>query len=359
MGLKIKTVVITGIFALLFFSGGGDVAAQQPTIVVTDAVSTQVESLTRPDALIPLTPPERGWIRITAAQSINRRAVGPRPADFTIQPRFKIVAAQGVSRVDLSPRPDLPREDPPVIRIKVTAAAGLQRVPLVDPCGVPLHDCPSRRGEPSFSLHQDSSDGATGFKIDITQITDPVTGSASSFKIGAFQTKVTYDGSCVNILDGREMDVPITDRNIDNTAGVATFDGSDASGVARPADLAHALTRLNGSANQQCRVDLELNSVADSDGNQITVPQVLTQMVQRGDARADGNVTIEDAWYIAEYLVGSREACTTVVDTTCLHSVNAASVQQDGSFDLITIADALAIAQYLTGLRDEFYNLIP
>jgi hypothetical protein len=40
-------------------------------------------------------------------------------------------------------------------------------------------------------------------------------------------------------------------------------------------------------------------------------------------------------------------------------TVNAASVQQDGSFDQVAIADALFIAQYLVGLRDESYNLAP
>ena len=63
--------------------------------------------------------------------------------------------------------------------------------------------------------------------------------------------------------------------------------------------------------------------------------------------------------FIAQYLVGLRPACTNVVDTTCLHSVNAASVRHDGAFDRNTIADALFIAQYLVGLRDGFYNLVP
>jgi hypothetical protein len=81
--------------------------------------------------------------------------------------------------------------------------------------------------------------------------------------------------------------------------------------------------------------------------------------VQRGDARADGVVDIDDARFIAEFLAGSGPACATMVDTGCLHSVNAASVRHDESADKVTIADALFIAHYLMGLRDEFYNLVP
>ena len=70
-------------------------------------------------------------------------------------------------------------------------------------------------------------------------------------------------------------------------------------------------------------------------------------------------MSIADALFIAQNLVGLRPACTDVVDNNCLHSVNAASVRQDGVFDENSIADALFIAQYLVRLRDEFYNPAP
>ena len=86
-------------------------------------------------------------------------------------------------------------------------------------------------------------------------------------------------------------------------------------------------------------------------------PQSAGFGVQRGDARSDGVINIADALFIAQYLVGLRPVCTDVVDNSCLHSVNTASVRQDAAFDEKTIADALFIAQYLVGLRDEIYNL--
>lgn len=102
-----------------------------------------------------------------------------------------------------------------------------------------------------------------------------------------------------------------------------------------------------------------MTSLNDVDGNPIAVPTVLSQTVQRGDARADGVINIADALFIAQYLEGSRDGCTAEVDTTCINSANAASVGQDGEFDQKSIADARFIAQYLVGLRDEYYNLAP
>jgi hypothetical protein len=155
------------------------------------------------------------------------------------------------------------------------------------------------------------------------------------------------------------MDFQITDPDIDNVAGVSTFGGTDVNGVSWPADLSHVLTRLSGSIDQDCQVDLEVISLDDVNGNPIPAPMVLSQIVRRGDARADGAITIGDASYIAQYLARLRHACAAEVHLDCLHSVNAASVRQDGDFDQKTIADALFIAQQLVGQRDEFYDLIP
>ena len=213
---------------------------------------------------------------------------------------------------------------------------------------------------PSFDLHQDPADGATGFKANITKVFDPNTGNDVVALLSNFRSQLTYDGTCVNILGVLAMDFPIVASSIANNSGVTTFDGSDATGVPWPSDLGHSLTRLIGSASQPCSVQIAITDLTDDGGNPIgVVPTNLTQNLRRGDARADGVINIADALFIAQYLVGLRPACTNVVDTTCLHSVNAASVRHDGAFDRNTIADALFIAQYLVGLRDGFYNLVP
>jgi hypothetical protein len=133
----------------------------------------------------------------------------------------------------------------------------------------------------ALSLHQDPADGATGLKLAVTRAFEP--GTDGVLLLG-FQSQLLYpDASanpafpvgtlCVNILDVRQMDLPITDRKIDNTAGVATFGGSDANGVPWPADLGHGLTQLTGSASQQCQVSSVLISLSDMEANSISTPQ--------------------------------------------------------------------------------------
>ena len=209
-----------------------------------------------------------------------------------------------------------------------------------------------------LSPHQDPADGAAGIVPQIPRVVDPATGGVTDTRLGSFQARLTYDGTCINILDIREMDFPIAAENITGgVTGSATFEGFLAVGVSPPALLGHALTRLTGSNQHPCPLELEITSLKDDGGQAMSVDQgVLAQTLLRGDARADGNVNIADALFIAQYLVGLRPACTGVVDTTCLHSANAASVRHDGDFDEKTIADALFIAQGLVGLRDEFYN---
>jgi hypothetical protein len=212
----------------------------------------------------------------------------------------------------------------------------------------------------SFILHQDPVDGATGVKIDAALGGDPSNGQDQNLLLESFQVQVTYDGNCLNILDVRGIDFDVFDVSIDNSTGVTTFNGSSTDGTAPPAALGHLLTRLVGGARQTCTMTLEALVLQDVAGNTTQVePEGLSLEMLRGDARADGVVNIADALFIAQYLVDSRPACTTVVDITCLHPVNSASVSQDGAFDRKTIADTLLITEYLLGLRDVFYNPVP
>lgn len=210
---------------------------------------------------------------------------------------------------------------------------------------------------PSLDLHQDLSDGATGVKIDLTRVFDPVSDMDVLVDLGGFQSELSYQGTCINVLDVRAMDFPLTATKINNPGGTTVFNGLEPSGVPWPADLGHALIRLVGSNQVTCTLTNHITSLTEKDGQLIDVPTVLSHDFLRGDARADGTVNIADALFIAQYLVGLRPACTTIVDTTCLHSSNAASVRHDDDFDKITIADALFIAQFLVGLRDASYDL--
>jgi hypothetical protein len=127
-----------------------------------------------------------------------------------------------------------------------------------------------------------------------------------------------------------------------------------------PVELGHALTRLVGTASEECSVQLAITDLVDDESSPIeVVPPSVTQNLRRGDTRADREISAADALYIAQHLAGFRPACITVVDVACMNSVNAASVKNDGDFDRITIADAQSIAEFLTGLRSEDYNLKP
>lgn len=179
------------------------------------------------------------------------------------------------------------------------------------------------QAEPSFALHQDPLDGASGLKVGITRVT-------SSVPLEKFQAQLSYDGSCINILALRELDFPILAEDINDPGGSAIFNGVDPGGQIVPVDLGLGLTRMVGSNQIPCDVGMKITSLT-GDGNGVSVvPAGLSRTLLRGDARADGAVGIADALFIAQYLVGLREACTMVVGITCLHSVNAASVRQDG-----------------------------
>ncbi|HEU0020572.1 MAG TPA: IPT/TIG domain-containing protein [Dehalococcoidia bacterium] len=212
----------------------------------------------------------------------------------------------------------------------------------------------------SVSLHQDSADGATGIRVGVDRVFDYITDQNVPALLGAFQVQLIYDGGCINILGVRELDFAIAATKIDNSAGLATFNGFATGGALAPAYLGHALTRMVGSARQNCTVEVTVVDLKDVDGNSVGVsPLTLSLDILRGDARPDGVVDISDVLFIAQYLAGVRAACTATIDNTCLHSVNAASVHQDGAFDQTTIADAMFTAQYLVGSTDEFFNLAP
>jgi hypothetical protein len=215
---------------------------------------------------------------------------------------------------------------------------------------------PRIRGEPALVLHQDP-DGRTGVKIQIAKLIDPVTGGAANAMVGAFQAKLLYDKTCLQILELRSAEFAI---GAENPVPEGTrFAGFATAGVAAEADLAFAVTRLVGSAVQPCTLTLEIQDLTDKFGAPLAVaPAPVVLPLRRGDARADGNVDIADALFIAQYLVGLRPACIGAITIDCLHSVNAASVRQDGVFDETAIADALFIAQYLVGLRSDTFALL-
>jgi hypothetical protein len=246
-----------------------------------------------------------------------------------------------------------------ILLILSGSAYAMTQVTRAVPASVTVEVMHGVVAEPILRPFQDPVDGATGVSLGIARVYDSSNGEDVAAPLASFQSTLSYDSSCANILGIRPLDFTATALDIDNASGMTTFDGIAAPPVATPSNLYQAVARLVGSNQVPCAVAVELNSLLDGAGNPVLAPDTSIQNLRRGDARADGVIDVADALFIAQYLAGLRPACTPPEDTACLHSVNAASVRQDGAFDKKTIADARYIAQHLMGRRDEFYNPVP
>jgi hypothetical protein len=136
--------------------------------------------------------------------------------------------------------------------------------------------------------------------------------------------------------------------------------GVTGSGVTAPLDpLAFVSLRLLGSndpVDGLTTVELNFVEILDDLGNpmpQVSPPDSRTFL--RGDAQANGFISIGDALFIAQHIVAPlfRPAGEGVGE---VNPVNAGSVNHDSPDDVISLADAIRIAQFLVGIRDEFYN---
>ncbi len=111
--------------------------------------------------------------------------------------------------------------------------------------------------------------------------------------------------------------------------------------------------RLSGMVGVECAIQPLSLTVVDAvsgDRYNATVHGWPFKLM-RGDANSDGQVTVADAMFIAQYLAGTRSG-------SALNLLNAASVKHDGEKgDKVTIADAMFILQYLVGQRDGYFEL--
>jgi hypothetical protein len=202
----------------------------------------------------------------------------------------------------------------------------------------------------AFGPEQDPEDGAAGLGLSITGVLDGGSETEAVPTWGGYRAKLTYDGACVNILEIREREFSVTVNSIDDSAGVAEFEGNAGGGSTGPAELAQVVSRTLGSGQTGCSITVEVTGLTDEGGNPVEVEEAsLTRELRRGDANADGVVNVADAMYIAQYLEGMRSECTPEIESTCLHSLNAANWEADGGIDRVTMADAVSLGQHLTG----------
>jgi YVTN family beta-propeller protein len=185
--------------------------------------------------------------------------------------------------------------------------------------------------------------------------------------ISSYEANITYptSGEASAIAAGCILKSPFTSGPSDCTilsgqVHLRATTGVTGSGVVAPVDpLAFVALRLLGSndpVNGLTSVDLNFISILDDLGKPL--PQESppnSRIFLRGDAQANGFITIGDALFIAQHIVAPlfRPAGEGVGE---VNPVNAGSVNHDSPDDVISLADAIRIAQFLVGIRDEFYD---
>lgn len=216
---------------------------------------------------------------------------------------------------------------------------------------------------PGFGQSVASSDNVVLLDIRINRIRNPSTDAdvPAPGGIGGYDFTLTYpggtSGNAVNILGVRGVAPFVSPTgNVQNGAGSTRINAVQTGSVPQAfLTLAQVAPRILGSSEQAQNIVLSFASLANvASGANIPQDSPKTFTVQRGDARKDGTISIADALFVAQYLVGLRD----IGDSTSqVHVVNAASVKTDGpTGDQVTIADALLIAQMLAGLRDASFN---
>jgi len=216
---------------------------------------------------------------------------------------------------------------------------------------------------------QDTDDVAlpTGVKSTIDLIKDAITGDPlPARKVASYEANITFSASLAVATDCRlkaPFNSGVTDCAINpGTVHLQATSSATGSGTAAPIDpLAFVALRLIGSNNPVSgltTVDLNFVEIIDEFGDlvaQDSPPDTRTFL--RGDALANGNISISDALFIAQHLVapvfrpvgeGGGE----------VNPVNAGSVNHDSPNDVISLADAVLIAQFLVGNLNEFYEPI-
>jgi len=196
--------------------------------------------------------------------------------------------------------------------------------------------------------------------VNIDRAKDGVTGeNISGIEIDSYNAEASY---LYDPPDGMEMlkvdpgDAPFDDpaseiHNNDPGDDWTEFSQDPAGSAEAPLSVARLVVRLIGSAYATHNLTVNFDSIMATIGEELVQESPAVATYQRGDACEDGEVTMIDATWIGQYLVGSRS-----LDE--LGALNAACPSHDvAGGDKITMTDALFIAQFCSGARDEYYEL--
>ncbi|MBI4331987.1 MAG: hypothetical protein HY673_11965 [Chloroflexi bacterium] len=225
---------------------------------------------------------------------------------------------------------------------------------------------PALRAEIALTNHNVVDGGATGPAYiggRVVRLFDAVTGETSGITdgIGAFDAYATYGpaGITVKAASGVGSFAANTTSLLNTGGGGRTNITGFQAGAAPnpPAELFRLYPWITGSKDTAYTVTVHFNLVSRVGGGEVSQAGDVTKTFRRGDANNNGEVTITDALFIAQYLAGLRslgEAGDQV------NPVNSATPMNDSATagSSIAIQDAMYIAQMLAGLRDASYTQI-
>ena len=169
--------------------------------------------------------------------------------------------------------------------------------------------------------------------------------------IGSYSATVSTPGG-IQILAVNGI-APFNSPTFDPSTGV--FGVANVVSPPQPnnSSVAEIVARLTGSnaASVTMTVTFQTIGAAGQPGLNVPEEHTNTYTFLRGNAKKDdATVDINDALFIAQYIVGQR-----TLDG--IGALNAASVKQDGANgDVIDINDALFIAQYIVGQKNASYQ---
>ncbi len=195
----------------------------------------------------------------------------------------------------------------------VTPPAGTQ-VAVSDTTGVPLAN--------------------TTVAIRVTNVTNLAAGTLT----------LSFNPSVVQVVSVSAGDLGSPTSNVNNAAGTATITVFSTTGVSGNVVIASVVLNVVGAIGSTSPLTLSVANLADQNGAAITHTvssgTLTVSAVQKGDVNSDGEVTVVDALFVAQYTVGIR--------TLTSSQLAAADVNGDGQ---VTVVDALFIAQATVGLR--------
>ncbi len=253
----------------------------------------------------------------------------------------------------------------------------LKAASLVDRDGAPIPAAPTN-GSVTITATQMipalgqsiGADGTVYLDVKVSRIRNPSTDAdvQANGGIGGYDFTLTYPpgttGNAVNMMavaGVAPFNAPVY-GNLPSTSGSLSINGfQTTSHPQAPTTLARVAPRIIGSSDVAHTITLTFTSLVDvASGANIPADGAKTYTVRRGDARADGFITISDALFVAQYLAGLRGLGEDPPGGPYnnVNAINGASARLEptATGEQLTITDALFIAQLLAHLRDSSFN---